>query len=82
MKTVAPIGFGPVHGCISAFGQRVQVEPILGVHRNADGRCDSELMPLHHHGRLGQLQQLTGYASCTGGIRIGQQDDELVAAQA
>ena len=79
---VAPFFLGFVHGRIGAARQRVQVGAILRVQRNADRRSHGEFVLFDLKRLQCRLQQLVCHAGGTCGVRVGQQDNELIATQA
>ena len=77
---VTPGLLGTEHGRVGALRQGLEVPPILGVHRNTDGRSHHQLVVLQLADTAHLRLQLIGHMGCL--LRIGerQHDDELIPA--
>ncbi|MNO34805.1 hypothetical protein D3C76_248490 [compost metagenome] len=80
---VAALGLGAVHGGVGVANQCGNVGAVLWIKADADAGAGEELVLAGLERRVEAGQQLVGDgAGVTGFVQAGQQDDELVAAQA
>src|SRR3954470_14518860 len=74
---------GAVHRGIGIAQQRVGVGRVAGENRDADARAEAEFSAVGDERRLERAQDLFGDDAAVGlGLRIGDDDHELVAAMA
>ena len=77
---VTPGLFGTEHRRIGALRQGLEVSPILGVHRNTEGRSHHQLVVLQLADTAHLRLQLIGHMGCLLRIGEGQHDHELIPA--
>lgn len=83
LDTVAALGLGAVHGSVGVTDQRGDIAAILWVKADADAGAGEELVFTGLERGVEAGQQLVGDgAGVAGLVQAGQENNELVAAQA
>ena len=79
---VAPLAFGLVDSGFGGLGQQRQGAAVVGEFGHAHAGGDAQHLLTHGHGRFQGVHQAVGHVAGVARAGVGQQHDEVVAAQA